>query len=42
MPFSIHFLRRFHGQCAVTYDADPFRGQGTLWNISCSWKVERS
>jgi hypothetical protein len=36
MPFSVHLLRRFHVQSAVTYNVDLFRAQGTLWKISCN------
>ena len=34
MPFSIRPSRRFPVQCAVTYNAGPFQGQGTVWNLS--------
>ena len=37
MPFSIRPCRRFPVQCAVTYNAGPFQGQGTVWNLSCTW-----
>jgi hypothetical protein len=40
MPFSIRPYRRFPIQCAVTYNAGPFQGQGTVWNLSCSvWRL---
>ena len=26
--------------CAVTYNAGPFQGQGTVWNLSCTgWRL---
>ena len=34
MPFSIRPYRRFPVQCAVTYNAGPFQGHGTVWNLS--------
>jgi hypothetical protein len=42
MPFSIRPYRRFPLQCAVTYNAGPFQGHGTVWNLSWteSKKVE--
>jgi hypothetical protein len=40
MPFSIRPLRRSSVQCSVTYNAGPFKGQGTIWNLSCSgWRL---
>ena len=40
MPFSIRPYRRFPVQCSVTYDAGPFQGQGTVWNLSCTgWRL---
>ena len=36
MPFTIRPYRRFPIQCSVTYNAGPFQGQGTLWNLSCT------
>ena len=36
MPFSIRPYRRFPVQCSVTYNAGPFQGQGTVWNLSLS------
>ena len=39
MPFTIRSHRRFPVQCSVTYNAGPFRGQGTVWNLSRSgWR----
>lgn len=40
MPFSIRPYSRFPVQCAVTYNAGPFQGQGAVWNLSCSgWRL---
>lgn len=40
MPFSIRLSRRFTVQCSVTYNAGPFQGQGTVWNLSCTrWRL---
>jgi PilZ domain len=40
MPFSIRPYRRAPEQCAVTYHAGPFQGQGTVWNLSLNgWKL---
>ena len=40
MPFSIHPYRRVPGQCSVTYNAGPFQGQGTVWNLSWTeWRL---
>ena len=40
MPFSIRPFRRFPVQCSVTYNAGPFQGQGTIWNVSCTgWRL---
>ncbi len=40
MPFLIRPFRRFPVQCSVTYNAGPFQGQGTVWNLSCSgWRL---
>lgn len=40
MPFSISPFRRFPVHCAVTYNAGPFQGQGTIWNLSCiGWRL---
>lgn len=34
MPFTIHPYHRFPVQCSVTYNAGPFQGYGTVWNLS--------
>ena len=40
MPFSIRAFQRFPVHCAVTYNAGPFQGQGTVWNLSCDgWRL---
>lgn len=40
MPFTIRLFRRFPLQCSVTYNAGPFLGQGTVWNLSCTgWRL---
>jgi hypothetical protein len=40
MPFSIRPFRRFPVQCFATYNAGPFQGQGTIWNLSCTgWRL---
>jgi PilZ domain len=40
MPFVLRPYRRFPVQCAVTYNAKPFQGQGTVWNLSCTgWRL---
>jgi len=40
MPFSIRPYRRFPVQCFVTYNAGPFQGQGTIWNLSATgWRL---
>ena len=40
MPFTIRPYRRFPVHCAVTYNAGPFQGQGTVWNFSMTgWKL---
>ncbi len=36
MPFMLRPYRRFPVQCPVTYNAGPFQGQGTVWNLSLS------
>jgi hypothetical protein len=42
MSFSIRPYQRFPVQCAATYNAGPFQGQGTVWNLSCSgWRLCR-
>jgi hypothetical protein len=40
MPFTIRPYRRFPVQCSVTYNAEPFQGQGTVWNLSSTgWRL---
>ena len=40
MPFTIRPFCRFPVQSFVTYKAGPFRGQGTVWNLSCTrWRL---
>ena len=40
MPFSIRPYQRFPVQGAVTYNAGPFQGQGTVWNLSVNgWRL---
>ena len=40
MPFSIRLFRRFPVHCSVSYNAGPFQGQGTVWNLSCTgWRL---
>ena len=40
MPFSIRPHHRFPVQCSDTYNAGPFQGQGTVWNLSCTgWRL---
>ena len=40
MPFTLRPYRRFPVQCSVTYNAGPFQGQGTAWNLSCTgWRL---
>ena len=40
MPFSIRSFQRFPVHCSVTYNAGPFQGQGTVWNLSCTgWRL---
>jgi hypothetical protein len=36
MPFTIRPYRRFSVPCAVTYNAGLFKGQRTVWNLSCT------
>jgi hypothetical protein len=39
-PFTIRPYRHFPAQCAVTYHAGLFQGQGTIWNLSCTgWRL---
>ena len=40
MPFILRPFRRFPVHCSVTYNAGPFQGQGTVWNLSCTgWRL---
>lgn len=40
MPFSIRLFRRFPVQCVASYSSGPFRGNGTVWNLSPSgWRL---
>ena len=40
MPFSIRPYQRFPVRCAVTYNAGPLQGQGTVWNLFCTgWRL---
>lgn len=40
MPFTIRPYRRSPVQCAVTCNARPLQGQGTMWNFSCTgWRL---
>ena len=40
MPFTLRLNQRFPMHCAVTYNAGPFQGQGTIWNLSCTgWRL---
>ena len=40
MPFSIRPFRRFPMPCSATYNAGPFQGKGTVWNLSCTgWRL---
>lgn len=40
MPLTLRRYRRFRLQGAVTYDAGPFQGQGTIWNLSYTgWRL---
>ena len=40
MPFVLRPSRRFPVQCSVTYNAGPFQGHGTVWNLSCAgWRL---
>ena len=36
MPLIIRPSRGFPVPCAVTYNAGPFQGQGTMKNLSCT------
>jgi hypothetical protein len=40
MPFMLRPYRRFPAQCAVTYHAGLFQGQGTVWSLSFTgWRL---
>jgi PilZ domain len=40
VPFTLRLYQRFPVHCSVTYNAGPFQGQGTVWNLSLSgWKL---
>lgn len=40
MPFTIRSSRRFPVHCSVRYDAGPFWGHGTVWNLSMTgWRL---
>ena len=40
MSLVLRPFRRFPVQCFVTYNAEPFQGQGTVWNLSCTgWRL---
>ena len=40
MPFLIRPFRRFPVQCAVSYNAGLFQGQGIVWKLSCTgWRL---
>jgi hypothetical protein len=40
MPFTLRLYQRFPVHCPVTYNAGPFQGQGTVWNLSCTgWRL---
>ncbi len=40
MPCLIRPSRRFPVCCPVNYNAGPFQGQGTVWNLSCTgWRL---
>jgi hypothetical protein len=39
MHFVLRPYRRFPVQSAVPYNAGPFQGQDTIWNLSCTgWR----
>jgi len=40
MPFKIRPYRRFPVQYLLTYNAGPFQGQGTVWDLSCTVGAE--
>ena len=40
MPFILRPFRRFPVLCTVMYQAGPFQGHGTVWNLSCTgWRL---
>ena len=40
MPFTIRPYRRIPVQCSAAYNAGPFQGQGTIWNLSwAGWRL---
>ena len=40
MPFSIRPDRRFPVHCPVMYYTGLFKGEGTIWNLSCTgWRL---
>ena len=40
MPFTIRLYHRLPARCSVSYNAGPFQGQGTIWNLSCiGWRL---
>jgi hypothetical protein len=40
MSFLVRPYRHFPVHCAVIYNAGPFQGQGTVWNLSCAgWRL---
>ena len=40
MPFTLRLYQRFPVLCSVTYNAGPFQGQGTVWNLSSTgWRL---
>ena len=41
MPFVLRPYRRFLVHCAVTYNAGPFQGQGTVWNLGYEYFVSK-
>ena len=40
MPFVLRPYRRFPVQCPVSYSSGPFKGVGTVWNLSLTgWRL---